>query len=72
MVIRAGLTVLWFGAGWMCWAMIAFVLGLPGAFTPIAALTVAGFVAWWSGGREWHIRRTPRAVLNAVSSSRSV
>jgi hypothetical protein len=55
------LTTLWFFAGWVIGAMIAFVAGLPELMAPIAAVTAALIAyrpAWLV--RPW--RPTPHSV----------
>lgn len=58
MAMRIGLVVLWFSAAWVCGAMTAFVVGLPGWLAPVVAVAAAGYVGWWSGRREWRVRRS--------------
>jgi hypothetical protein len=50
---RAAAGVLWFYAGWYAWAMVASLVGLPGALGPIVGAGLGAFVALDPIGRVW-------------------
>ena len=69
MMKRIAAAVLWFYAGWVAGAMLAFVLGISVVLAPIVAVTAAGLVAgdprrliWFKTRRETTSHFAPTAA----------
>jgi hypothetical protein len=69
MMKRIAAAVLWFYAGWVAGAMLAFVLGISVALAPIVAVTAAALVAgdprrliWFKTRSETATRFAPTAA----------
>ena len=73
------LVALWFLAGWMTGAMVAFVLGLPGLLAPIVGVAAAlgvVYLPWFTkraaqGRREGSATRQLTEQIGQPTSARS-